>query len=330
MGALRKYAKVAPTLWIGETGLRLREAGPAALLVALYLLTSPNSNMLGLYYQPVGAIAAETGLTLEGVMQGLRGAIEAGFCHYDARTSMVWVVEMAHFQMDMAFAPTDNRVKGVQKDYDALVDNPFLAPWFDHYAADFHLSKRRAGRHPCQPLGKPLASQEQEQEQEQEQQQEQRAATATSTPLHPAVAGRARNTVATAKKRPSTPVTTATWDAYALAYALRYNVAPVRNLSVNAKLAAFVSRLGADEAPHVAAYYVGVSNSFYVARLHDVGTLLANCEALRTQWATGNAMTDTRARQIDASQSTLDAFAPLLAEARKRRLAEEGAPPERH
>ena len=59
---MREYAKLAPTLWTGETGKALRKKGPEALIVAVYLMSSPHSNMLGLYYQPVMYMAHETGL----------------------------------------------------------------------------------------------------------------------------------------------------------------------------------------------------------------------------------------------------------------------------
>jgi hypothetical protein len=59
---MRNYAKIAPQFWIGNTGRKLRDAGSEALLVALYLLSSPHANMLGLYYLPRPFIAHETGL----------------------------------------------------------------------------------------------------------------------------------------------------------------------------------------------------------------------------------------------------------------------------
>jgi len=140
---IREYAKVGPKAWQGATFKLLRKKGPKALLVGLYLMTSPSSNMLGLYSQPVLYMAHETGLGVEGAWEGLRSCIEAGFCSYDEESEVVWVHEMARYQIADALSSADKRCKGIQKDYDALPDNPFLAPFFDRYSGAFHLTRKR-------------------------------------------------------------------------------------------------------------------------------------------------------------------------------------------
>ena len=98
-----------------------------------------------------------------------------------------------------------------------------------------------------------------------------------------------------------------TWKAYSQAYERRYGAKPVRNAQVNAKVKQFVQRIGYDESPDVAAFYVDrVSEAFVVRKVHDVGLLLAGAEGYRTQWATGVAMTGTRARQEDQTQANCD------------------------
>jgi hypothetical protein len=92
---------------------------------------------------------------------------------------------------------------------------------------------------------------------------------------------------------PATPAakaiarTAATWTAYADAYRLRYQAEPVRNRTVNGQIAQFVDRLSAEEAPLVAAFYVGHPGSLYTAAMHPVNLLLRDAEKLRTEWATG-------------------------------------------
>lgn len=172
---MRDYAKLAPTFWTGKTGKALRRCGPAALIVAVYLVSSPASNMLGLYYQPMLYMAHETGLGMEGASKGLRSCVECGFCSYDDNTEMVFVHEMAAWQIAESLAPKDKRCKGIQRDYNAVPDCPYLGAFFDRYAVAFHLTCRRDfgglrpvdnSMHPQAP-SKPLRSQEQEQEQEQ-------------------------------------------------------------------------------------------------------------------------------------------------------------------
>lgn len=80
----------------------------------------------------------------------------------------------------------------------------------------------------------------------------------------------------------------ATWTAYGTAYEKRYGAKPVRNATVNAKVKQFVQRIGHDESPEVAAFFVDrVSERLVVQRMHDVGLLLSGAEGYRTQWAAG-------------------------------------------
>ena len=165
---MRDYAKISPQFWIGSTGRKLRDAGPEATLVALYLLSNPHANMLGLYYLPQLYIAHETGLGIEGASKGLRRAIEAEFCDYDEASEVVFVYEMARFQIAQRLEPKDKRCIGIQREYDALPNNLFLPNFYEKYVGAFHLKKRREGTGPFEGASKALRSQEQEQEQEQD------------------------------------------------------------------------------------------------------------------------------------------------------------------
>lgn len=165
---MRDYGKVGPKFWIGSTGKALRKRGAAVQLVALYLLTCPNSNMLGMYYLPKTNIAHECGLTLEGASKALQSCIEAGFCAYDEDAEVVWVYEMARFQIADQLDPKDRRCKGVENDYLSQMQSVHLPGFFDKYAEAFHLTVKREGSCPSEAPSKPLASQEQEQEQEQD------------------------------------------------------------------------------------------------------------------------------------------------------------------
>lgn len=99
----------------------------------------------------------------------------------------------------------------------------------------------------------------------------------------------------------------ATWTAYASAYRDRHGVAPVRNAKVNANVRQIVQRLGHSEAPLVAAWFLTVNERYVVQNMHDLGALLAKCEAYRTQWATGRQMTQASAQQQDQTQSNANA-----------------------
>lgn len=105
-----------------------------------------------------------------------------------------------------------------------------------------------------------------------------------------------------------------TWQAYSDAYERRYKAKPVRNATVNGQISAFIKRIGFDEAPHVAEFYVYHNNSFYVQKMHTVGLLLADAEKLRTEWVTKNTMTNTQARQADETQARGNVWNKLIEE----------------
>lgn len=121
-----------------------------------------------------------------------------------------------------------------------------------------------------------------------------------------------------AQKRAPKPAASAeVWDFYSKAYALKYGTDPVRNAKINAQMAQLVARLGAD-APFVAGHYLKHQNALYVRATHPVDLLLRDAESLRTAWITGNQVTQTQASQADKTQTNVNVFGPMLAEARAR------------
>ena len=86
------------------------------------------------------------------------------------------------------------------------------------------------------------------------------------------------------KRTSGEAVTTKTWEAYSQAYQRRYGTEPVRNRTVNGQMANFVQRLGQEEAPAVAAFFVKHNGRLYAHGMHPVGLLLSHAESLRTEW----------------------------------------------
>lgn len=82
---------------------------------------------------------------------------------------------------------------------------------------------------------------------------------------------------------PSAPV----WESYSVAFATKYGEPPPRNAKANALCLQLVKRLGGEEAPEVARFYVGL-NGFYASRGHPLSLLVNDAEKLRTEWKTGN------------------------------------------
>lgn len=77
------------------------------------------------------------------------------------------------------------------------------------------------------------------------------------------------------------------WLRYASAFKLRYGVFPPRNARANGILAQLVARLGVEESPEIAEFYVRHDDPLYVRATHPLTLLLRDAEKLRTQWVTG-------------------------------------------
>ncbi len=137
---MRDFVKVSPTFWSGPTGRSLRKAGQDVQLTALYLMTCPHSNYLGLYVLPIHYIAADTGLPMERVRHALATIEHTGFARYDEESETVWLVEGAKWQLGELSGggngkKPDNRVVMVRKDFAALPsDCPFLEDFSEKYS----------------------------------------------------------------------------------------------------------------------------------------------------------------------------------------------------
>jgi hypothetical protein len=89
------------------------------------------------------------------------------------------------------------------------------------------------------------------------------------------------------------------WEAYSTAFHQRYKTAPPPNARSFSLLCQLVDRLGIEEAPAVAAFYVNHNGTFYVERMHPVTLLVQDAEKLRTEWVTGRRMTRVEARSAE-------------------------------
>ncbi len=97
------------------------------------------------------------------------------------------------------------------------------------------------------------------------------------------------------------------WVNYAIAYRNRYDIWPVWNARAGGQLANLVSRLGVDDAPKVAAFYVCINDAKLIRDCHSLNLLLSGAEAYRTQWLTNRQMNSTTAQQLERKQANLSA-----------------------
>lgn len=172
---MRDYGSVSPKFWIAGTGKSLRGNLPAQV-VALYLMTSPHANMIGVFYCPIDSIAKETGLPLEGASEALRCLIEADFCRFDETTEEVFVTRMAAYQIGEQLDPKDKRCIGVARELEKVSSDRMRIGFRANYAVPYHLpipaSVAPPADTPIEAPSKPHRSQEQKQEQNLDQDQE--------------------------------------------------------------------------------------------------------------------------------------------------------------
>jgi hypothetical protein len=165
---MRDYGKVSPQFWIGRTGKSLRGNAEAQVL-ALYLMTSPHANMIGVYHCPIAYMAHETGLSIEGASKALQSLIEADFCTFDAVDEYVFVHQFALHQIGESLLPSDKRCKGIENELAKVPKNQCWQAFRARYAVLYHLPLPTQNTSPSEAPSEPHRSQKQEQEQKQEQ-----------------------------------------------------------------------------------------------------------------------------------------------------------------
>lgn len=299
---MRDYGRVYSAFWQSEEVRSMSEDGRT---LALYLLTSPHANLIGCFRLPDAYAADDLQWPIGRVSEGFSELVAKGFISRDEGSK--WVL-ISKYLLWNGFE-NGNVAKAARKAFDQ-VPSIALKPLLAKALLDFgsHLEQPFANH--LQTLPKPFANPEPEPDPEPIRNQ---SPTGTTFGAPPAEATPVKVRAVKLAKEPAP--TARTWDAYSEAYKTRYSTEPVRNATVNGQLAQLVARLGAIEAPQVAAWYLTHRNQFYVSCGHSVGVLVRDCEKLRTEWATGRQGTVTQAIQSDKTQSNFNAFAPLIAEA---------------
>lgn len=328
---MRDYGRVYSSFWQSPETRALSED---ARTLALYLLTSPHANLIGFFRLPDAYAADDLQWPSERVSEGFHKLAEKGFLARDDGSKWVFICKYlkwnAFENANVAKAAAkafDQAPKSVVKSLMAKA----LLEFGEHLSAEFRTlceGEAGIGWNPSRTLPKPFANPEPEPEPEPEPFQNQslnqnQAGTSFDAPRSGDASPPIAEVVPIKAKPPKAPApTSGAWAAYAEAYRLRYQVDPVRNATVNGQMAQLVARLGADEAPEVARFFLAHRGAFYVKAMHSVGTLLADCEKLRTEWATGQQMTHAQAVAADKTQTNLNAFGPLIRAAQAREALE--------
>jgi hypothetical protein len=173
---MRNYATISPAFWTGNTGKKICASGAQSQVLALYLISGPATNMIGLYYLPLTTISHDTGIPLEGVSKGLHDLERIGFAKYDKTQETIYVLKMVEFQVGTNLGLQDKRCRGVWNELKKYRKSRFFNDFHKRYQEHFYLPNLASDQSEPQGAWKPLRSQEQEQEQEQKERKERKPA----------------------------------------------------------------------------------------------------------------------------------------------------------
>lgn len=135
---MRSYASISPMFWTRGSGKALR--GDAnAQVVALYLMSSPATSMIGIFHLALPTLCHETGLGLQAARKGLARCSEEGIAFWDEAEELVFVPALAKHQIGETLKPTDHKVKGVARELAPFKSHRFFRLFCDRYGQTFHL-----------------------------------------------------------------------------------------------------------------------------------------------------------------------------------------------
>jgi hypothetical protein len=132
---IRKYCTVHPEIWITKP---FRKISPDCKLLAIYLRTCPQFQMVGIFNIPIEIMAKDTGLAIATVEDCL-GQLEAiEYLKFDFEADVVWVIDMAVSQVSRGTL-SENQWKGVNNELTRLYEDefPFVEDWIHRHGGRY-------------------------------------------------------------------------------------------------------------------------------------------------------------------------------------------------
>jgi hypothetical protein len=314
--AKSRYRKIEVRMWGDEKFRALSPMPPSGQALWVFLLTGPHTGPIpGLFRSGRAAMAEELDWPVEAFDEAFQEVLSQDMAQADWKAKVVWIPKaiscnrpespnvVLSWGSEWALIPECDLKREA---YEVLKSS--IHALGEGFAKAFDKAFEKPS---AKPSPKTCRNQEQEQEQEQD-----KTRCAGVPPSASPAAPPALHSTPPKKPKPDRAAapTAAIWHAYASAYGHRYGIEPVRNAKVNGQLAQLLARLGAEEAPRVAAFFVSHNNRYYVQKLHAVDCLLNDAEKLRTEWATGRRVTATAANEADRLQQSGDMWAQIIAE----------------
>lgn len=159
---MREYGKVHSSFWASPSIRGLSDDGK---MLALYLLTSPHSNIIGAFRLPDGYACEDLEWSPERVAKGFDELFANGFANRCETTKWVWVVK------HLAWNPPENpnQRKSAAKIAGTIPDQCAWKAVFIEDCGELIGLDKPEKANPFGTLPEPLLNQKQEQEQKQEQ-----------------------------------------------------------------------------------------------------------------------------------------------------------------
>lgn len=125
-----RFCKIKPSFWHTKKTIHMDSRSK---LLAIYLMTSPSFQMVGIYHIPKVTMQAHTGLSADEIDQCIDFLETIDFMRYDSDQQVVWVVDMAATQV--ADNPNPKQLKGVRNELARLweEESPFVEEWLERH-----------------------------------------------------------------------------------------------------------------------------------------------------------------------------------------------------
>jgi len=135
-----RKALIPTTIWHDS---ELKQFGMTTMLTAIYLRSSPHSNMIYLYRLQPEYAAVDLGISVPEYMKALENLITIGFCKYDPTTNTIWLKSVMVDELGASLKASDNRAKGLQSLLKGLPETSLLKAFKSEFKTPYLLTKKQ-------------------------------------------------------------------------------------------------------------------------------------------------------------------------------------------
>lgn len=155
---MRTEVRLKPTFWTRGSGKRLRGNSDAQVL-AVYLMSSPHSTMVGIYYESLVTILHNTGLSDAAFRSAL--PLISEIAQYDEEESLVYLPGGAEHQIGETLATSDRKRKSILSQLKSYGKHHFVRAWVERYYEQYSLAHdgiQKPLRYPFEAPSIPLST----------------------------------------------------------------------------------------------------------------------------------------------------------------------------